>query len=165
MGAIDLTVVHAVSAFDAAHRRLVPGDLLSRSMNPALRVIALDHIVLKCADVDTTLAWYLDVLGLQPVRLAEWRAGDAPFPSVRVDDGTILDLIRADDAAVDDGVIDDGRLDHFCLVVAPTDLAALTRSGRFDVIAGPVTRYGARGNGTSIYVRDPDGAVVELRHY
>ena len=137
MGAIDLTVVHAVSAFDAAHRRLVPGDLLSRPMNPALRVIALDHIVLKCADVDTTLAWYLDVLGLQPVRLAEWRAGDAPFPSVRVDDGTILDLIRADDAAIADGVIDDGRLDHFCLVVEPTDLAALDPLGTLRRGRGP----------------------------
>ncbi|MDP2292380.1 MAG: VOC family protein [Actinomycetota bacterium] len=134
-------------------------------MSSAPRVIALDHIVLKCADVDTTLAWYVDILGLQPVRVAEWRAGSVPFPSVRVDCGTILDLVRADDAALGDGAIDDGRLDHFCLVVEPLDLAALAGSGRFDVVDGPVTRYGARGNGTSIYVRDPDGALVELRHY
>lgn len=133
-------------------------------MNTAPRVIALDHIVLKCADVDTTLAWYLDVLGLQPVRVEEWRRGEAPFPSVRVDDGTILDLVRAG-AGAGAGDDDDGRLDHFCLVVEPIDLAAVAGSGRFEVLEGPVSRYGARGDGTSIYVRDPDGAVVELRHY
>jgi len=38
-------------------------------------------------------------------------------------------------------------------------------SGRFDVVAGPATRYGAQGNGRSLYVRDPDGTVVELRYY
>ena len=57
------------------------------------------------------------------------------------------------------------RLDHVCLVIEPTDLDALAASGRFDVVGGPGRRYGARGNGTSLYVRDPDGTVVELRYY
>lgn len=120
-------------------------------------VTGLDHIVLACTDVDRTLAWYLDVLGLAPVRVEEWRAGTAPFPSARVDAGTIIDFIPGEPRT--------DRLDHVCLVVEPTDLAALAGSGTFDVIEGPVTRYGARGNGTSLYVRDPDGTVVELRHY
>ncbi|MGD9998656.1 MAG: VOC family virulence protein, partial [Ilumatobacteraceae bacterium] len=47
----------------------------------------------------------------------------------------------------------------------PTDLGELAASGRFDVLEGPVPRFGARGNGTSLYIRDPDGTVVELRHY
>jgi catechol 2,3-dioxygenase-like lactoylglutathione lyase family enzyme len=34
-----------------------------------------------------------------------------------------------------------------------------------DVVEGPVRRYGARGEGLSVYIRDPDGLVVELRHY
>jgi catechol 2,3-dioxygenase-like lactoylglutathione lyase family enzyme len=50
-------------------------------------------------------------------------------------------------------------------VVEPTDLAAVVASGRFDVVEGPVTRWGARGDGASIYVRDPDGNLVELRYY
>ncbi|MEQ1702269.1 MAG: VOC family protein [Ilumatobacteraceae bacterium] len=126
---------------------------------PLVTVVGFDHIVLKCADVETTLAWYLDVLGLQPVRVEEWRARTAPFPSVRVNATTIIDLIRRGDDPVD------GRLDHFCVVVEPTDLAALAASGVFDVVEGPDTRYGAQGDGTSLYVRDPDGTVVELRHY
>ena len=126
-------------------------------MEPSIRVSELDHIVLRCADVERTLAWYTDVLGLAPVRLDEWRRGEAPFPSVRINDGTIIDLVV--------GETIDGRLDHFCVVIEPTDLTAVAASGQFDVLDGPDTRYGARGNGTSLYVRDPDGTVVELRHY
>ena len=126
-------------------------------MEPSIRVSELDHIVLCCADVERTLAWYTDVLGLAPVRLDEWRRGDAPFPSVRINAGTIIDLVAGEPA--------DGRLDHFCVVIEPTDLTAVAQSGQFDVVDGPATRYGARGDGTSLYVRDPDGAVVELRHY
>ena len=126
-------------------------------MEPSIRVSELDHIVLRCADVERTLAWYTDVLGLAPVRLDEWRRGEAPFPSVRINDGTIIDLVV--------GETIDGRLDHFCVVIEPTDLTAVAASGQFEVLDGPDTRYGARGNGTSLYVRDPDGTVVELRHY
>ena len=127
-------------------------------MTTELRVTAMDHIVLKCRDIEATLAWYLGELGLSPVRIDEWRAGDAPFPSVRVSADTIIDLVAvpADQDPKND------RLDHVCLVIEPTDLDALAASGRFDVVGGPGRRYGARGNGTSLYVRDPDGTVVEL---
>ena len=79
------------------------------------------------------------------------------FPSLRVSESTIIDLVA--------GQPSDGRLDHFCLVVDPIDLDAMAASGEFEVVDGPGPRFGARGDGTSLYVRDPDGAVVELRHY
>jgi catechol 2,3-dioxygenase-like lactoylglutathione lyase family enzyme len=123
----------------------------------AVKVTRLDHIVLTCEDVERSLAWYTDCLGLRPERVDEWRRGEAFFPSVRVDDGTVIDLFP--------GPIDKGRLDHFCLVIEPTDLQAIVDSGRFDVLEGPVQRWGARGDGTSIYIRDPDGTTIELRHY
>ncbi len=126
-------------------------------MGTTLHVTGLDHIVLVCSDVERTLAWYCDLLGLDPVRVDEWRRGDVPFPSVRVDAGTIIDLIAGEPV--------DGRLDHFCLVVDPTDLDEIAASGEFAVVDGPARRFGARGDGTSLYVRDPDGTVVELRHY
>lgn len=127
---------------------------------PIVHVTGFDHLVLRCADVSTTLRWYLDVLGLEPVRVAEWERGEVPFPSARVDAGTIIDFIGRGDAGTARG-----HLDHLCLVVDPTDLGALASSGALDVVDGPATRYGARGNGTSLYVTDPDGTVVELRHY
>lgn len=126
-------------------------------MGTTLHVTGFDHIVLVCSDVERTLAWYCDLLALEPERVDEWRRGEAPFPSVRVDAGTIIDLIAGEPI--------DGRLDHFCMVIDPTDLDAIAASGEFTVVDGPARRFGARGDGTSLYVRDPDGAVVELRYY
>jgi catechol 2,3-dioxygenase-like lactoylglutathione lyase family enzyme len=123
----------------------------------AVTVTEFDHLVLHCQDVETTLAWYGENLGLAPVRLEEWRAGTVPFPSLRVNAHTIIDLLPGDTP--------DGRLDHICLVVEPLDLEALAASGQFEVLSGPGPRYGARGDGTSLYVRDPDGLTVELRYY
>jgi catechol 2,3-dioxygenase-like lactoylglutathione lyase family enzyme len=124
---------------------------------PDLRVVDVDHIVLNVADAERSLAFYGGELGLEPVRVDEWRRGEAPFPSVRVTATMILDLLETPRTGVNS--------DHFCLVVAPTDLAALAASGRFEVVDGPDRRYGAQGNGTSLYVLDPDGNTVELRHY
>ena len=130
---------------------------------PLVNVVAFDHVVLRCVDVERTLGWYIDLLGLAPVRVDEWRRGDAPFPSIRASEDTIIDLIDLIDLI--DGSPVDGRLDHLCLVVEPLDLDALAVSGAFDVVEGPARRSGARGEGTSLYVRDPDGLVVELRYY
>jgi catechol 2,3-dioxygenase-like lactoylglutathione lyase family enzyme len=77
-----------------------------------VKVLGLDHIVLRVADVERSLAWYRDDLGLEPERVAEWRRGEVLFPSVRIDKTTGID-----------------------------------------------------GDGLGLYVRDPDGNVVELRHY
>ena len=120
-----------------------------------IRVTGLDHLVINCADVERSLAFYCGELGLHPVRLDEWRSGRAPFPSARVDGSTIIDLLAAPRTGV--------NADHFCLVVEPVDFAAL--ADRFDVVDGPATRFGARGDGTSLYVRDPDDNTVELRYY
>jgi catechol 2,3-dioxygenase-like lactoylglutathione lyase family enzyme len=127
------------------------------TLRAVIEVQGLDHIVINCADVERSLAWYSDVLGLEPLRVEEWRRREAPFPSLRLDEGTIIDLFAADRSGV--------NVDHICLVVAPTDLDAVAASGRFDVRSGPAPRWGARGMGTSLYVHDPDGNTVELRHY
>ncbi len=124
-----------------------------------VHVTGLDHIVLNCADVERSLAWYCDRLGLTPVRVEAWRSGDAPFPSVRIDAHTIIDLLASDRSGV--------NVDHLCLVIDRTDLGALVASGDFEVIGdGPIDGlFGARGTATSLYVRDPDANTVELRCY
>lgn len=122
-----------------------------------IKVVALDHIVLNVSDVERALAFYCGRLGLAPERVDEWRRGEVPFPSARIDPGTIIDLLAAPRSGV--------NADHFCLVVEPTDWEAVKESGEFEIVDGPARRSGARGDGTSLYVRDPDGNMVELRHY
>src|SRR5690606_8042172 len=73
----------ALAAARTYHRRMI-------------HVRGFDHLVLRVADVERSLAWYLGVLGLEPVRVEEWRRGTVPFPSVRIDAGTIIDLLASD---------------------------------------------------------------------
>ena len=126
-------------------------------MSDDLHVTGLDHVVLNVADVERSLAFYCDELGLAPERVEEWRRGEILFPSVRVDAHTIIDLLAVPRTGE--------NADHLCLVVEPVDLEAVKESGRFEVVDGPATRFGARGDGTSLYVKDPDGNTVELRYY
>ncbi len=122
-----------------------------------LHATGLDHVVLTVVDVERSLAWYIGELGLTGVRVDEWRRGEVLFPSVRIDATTIIDLLPGERSGQ--------NVDHLCLVVEPVDLDALAASGDFDVVAGPSRLFGAQGEGVGIYVRDPDGNVIELRHY
>jgi catechol 2,3-dioxygenase-like lactoylglutathione lyase family enzyme len=125
-----------------------------------LRITGFDHLVLRCADVETALAWYVDTLGLAPVRVEEWRRGAVPFPSVRVSAGTIIDLIPTA------GVVTERNVDHFCLVADRATVDAIAADpGTFRIHGEPGVRFGAQGDGWSVYVDDPDGNVVEIRSY
>ena len=119
------------------------------------RATALDHVVLRVADARRSLAWYGDVLGLEPLRLAAWEAGEVLFPSVRIDAGTIIDLLEQ----APDGV----NVDHLCLVV--DDLDAVLAHPAAEVEQPPARLWGARGWGRAAYLRDPDGHRVEVRTY
>jgi catechol 2,3-dioxygenase-like lactoylglutathione lyase family enzyme len=125
-----------------------------------VRVTGLDHLVLRVSDVERSLAFYQGVLGLTGERVEQWRRGEAFFPSVRVNDDVIIDILAApaDHAGAE-------NVDHFCLVVEPTDWDAIVAAGTFEVVDGPDTRFGAHGDAQSLYVRDPDRNVVELRYY
>lgn len=126
-------------------------------MTTTVRVTGFDHLVLNVRDVERALEFYCGRLGLEPVRVERWRAGEVPFPSVRVTPDTIIDLVAKERG--------ESNVDHICLVVAPLDWPEVIDSGAFTVLEGPVERFGARGVATSIYVRDPDGNTVELRWY
>ncbi len=125
-----------------------------------MRVTGFDHLVLRVADIERSLAFYCGPLGLAPVRVAEWRAGQAPFPSVRVSGSTIIDLLEGPEPPAAGS-----NVDHFCLVVEPLDWQQVVASGEFTVLDGPGPRSGARGTAQSLYVADPDGNTVELRWY
>lgn len=125
-----------------------------------MRVIAFDHLVLNVADIERALAFYTGPLGLRPVRVEEWRAGKAPFPSVRVSPTTIIDLVKAPAERPQHP-----NVDHICLVVEPLDWQQVIDSGVFTILDGPGKRFGAQGTALSLYVQDPDGNTVELRWY
>jgi len=122
-----------------------------------VNVIGLDHIVLNVADAERSLGYYTEVLELTGERVEEWRRGEAPFPSVRIDDTTIIDLFVSERTG--------DNLDHFCLVLPAADWNEMVASRRVEILRGPSQVFGARGMGVSIYTRDPDGNTVELRHY
>ena len=122
-----------------------------------MKISQLDHIVLRVADIERSVRWYTELLGLEAVRLDEWRAGTAPFVSVRITDSTIIDLQV--------GQVTGTNVDHFALVVEDADLADIATSGAFGEVAPPRPLFGARGDGVGIYLRDPDGHGVELRSY
>ncbi|MFD1273298.1 VOC family protein [Streptomyces kaempferi] len=122
-----------------------------------MRVRAFDHLVLNVGDVERSLDFYTGLLGLEPVRVAEWRASKVSFPSVRITPESIIDLVGRPRAG--------SNVDHICLTVEPLDWDEFITSGTFTVLEGPVDRFGARGTATSVYVQDPDGNTVELRWY
>ena len=124
-------------------------------MRPKVQVTGLDHIVLRCADVERSLAFYVDELGLQPDRVDEWRRGEAPFPSVRITPTTIVDLFG--------GTPDGTNLDHVCLVIEPADLDEVAATFPGSVKGDHL--FGAQGYASSVYIKDPDGNTVELRAY
>ena len=121
-----------------------------------LQVVGLDHIVLNVADVEASLAFYCGELALEPVRVDEWRVGAVPFPSARISGDTIIDFVQ--------GIRSGENVHHFCLVVQPVDFAALIEDGELDA-SPPGPRFGAKGTGTAVTIRDPDGNTVEVRHY
>ena len=120
-----------------------------------VKVTGLDHIVLRCADTEKSLAFYCDTLGLEAERVDAWRRNEAPFPSVRLTPTTIIDLFG--------GGPDGTNLDHFCLVIEPTDLDALAAS--FPDAQRADHLFGAQGYASSLYIHDPDGNTIELRSY
>ncbi|MSQ26839.1 MAG: VOC family virulence protein [Dehalococcoidia bacterium] len=132
------------------------------------QITEMDHIVLNVADIDRSLAFYTNVLGLPAEREDEWRAGKIGFPSVRINADTIIDLMAGPVLGAATGQKTQGNLNHFCMVVAGADLAPALGHLAANGVAvhnGPVSRWGAHGRATSVYLLDPDGNEVELRCY
>jgi glyoxylase I family protein len=124
----------------------------------------IDHLVLRVTDLDKMLHFYCQALGCEIERrqdeigLVQLRAGRCLIDLVPVDGK----LGRAGGAAPGP----EGRnMDHFCLRVEPFDEAAIrSQMAQHGYAAGAVeSRYGAEGEGPSIYLSDPEGNVVELK--
>ena len=129
-----------------------------------IRIRDIDHIVLRVRDAERALAFYRDVLGCA----LETRRDDIGLIQLRAG-RSLIDLVPLTGklgAAGGAGPAEEGRnLDHFCVRVEPFDEPGLrAHLARHGVSAGPTEpRVGAEGAGPSIYIRDPDGNVVELK--
>lgn len=133
---------------------------------PLVKITELDHIGLRVKDVEASLRFYSELLGLKTERVDEWRKGEIGFPSVRLNADTLIDFFLSEKKV--DNTNKEINQDHFCLVIEHTDMGHLkTRLEELDVRihAGPGKRWGAHGDATSLYIYDPDQNVVELRHY
>ena len=129
-----------------------------------IRILGIDHIVLRVVDVERMLRFYCEALGCtlerqdEKLGLIQLRAGDA-----------LIDLVPLSGELGRAGGAPPGRegrnLDHFCLRLGEFDEAALrTHLGSFGIETGEAAmRRGAGGDGLSIYISDPEGNTVELR--
>jgi glyoxylase I family protein len=129
-----------------------------------LQIKQLDHLVLRVLDLRAMMHFYMDVIGCklekvqEKIGLYQLRAGSA-----------LIDLVPVDGPAGQKGGKPPGRearnLDHFCLQIEPFDgEAIIAHLKRHGAEPGPVeSRYGAAGQGPSIYVADPEGNMVELK--
>jgi catechol 2,3-dioxygenase-like lactoylglutathione lyase family enzyme len=123
------------------------------------KFLGIDHVVFRVTDMARTVGFYQDVLGLRVERIFERiglhqvRCGDNLIDLVAIKPGETLPPPAA------------RGIEHLCLSVdADLDelIAHVERKGH-PVFMGPMEVYGARGFGTSIYIRDPDGYEIELK--
>ncbi len=129
-----------------------------------IHIREIDHLVLRVVDLNPMLHFYCDVLGCtierrqESIGLIQLRAGRSLLDLVPIDG----ELGRAGGAAP---ALEGRNLDHFCFRVEPFDEAGIRRVlDAHGIAAGAAeSRYGAEGEGPSIYVKDPENNVVELK--
>jgi glyoxylase I family protein len=129
-----------------------------------IRIREIDHIVLRVVNLDSMLRFYIDALGCtierrqDEIGLVQLRAGRSLVDLVPVDGK----LGRMGGAAP---AIEGRNVDHFCFRVEPFDATAIHQHlTAFGINPGKVeSRYGAEGEGPSIYLTDPEGNTIELK--
>ena len=129
-----------------------------------IRIRDIDHVVLRVSDLDRMLRFYCDVLGCN----LERRKDDIGLVQLRAG-RSLVDLVPVDGELGRAGGAAPGReghnMDHVCFRLESFDETALSRHlSAHGVKPGRVvTRYGAEGDGPSMYVEDPEGNTVELK--
>ncbi len=131
--------------------------------SPPVEPIGFDHVNLKTRDMARAINFYTEILGMRLVRAERNDRGEIRFASIRVGD-MLIDLQPNDGDWSSDG----GGLNHVAILIEPTDLDALAEKLRgvgITITEGPVRRQGAFGYGQALYIEDPDGNGLELKHH
>ncbi len=129
-----------------------------------MTIEGLDHLAITVADVEATVAWYGRVLGAEPLYLDAWRAGKIPVVIIQVGASRLSVHSAAAPASPHAAVPTVGSVD-VCFRWSGPLSAAIDHLESCDaaIVEGPVPRPAADGQaGRSVYVRDPDGNLVEL---
>ncbi len=128
-----------------------------------MAIVGIDHLVVNTRDAERAIAFYRDVLGMEILRLDEFREGKVGFVSARVSQEIIIDIrpTKSEDAVTP-------NMDHFCLVLGPTDMNKLyeelkAKGIHMDGDVHPAC--GAQGMGQQFKIWDPEGIKIELRCY
>jgi catechol 2,3-dioxygenase-like lactoylglutathione lyase family enzyme len=132
-----------------------------------IKVSQFDHVNLNVRDVDRSLRFYRDVLGLPLVRRDVDAAGRVSFVAVKAGP-QIVDLRPAPDYEPPRPDPRTQGFNHLAFAIEPVDAEALVahlKDRGVEIQRGPVRNLGARGPGTALYVYDPDRYVVELKFY
>ncbi|MDI2029824.1 VOC family protein [Saccharopolyspora sp. TS4A08] len=120
----------------------------------------VDHLVLTVADVDRAVEFYRDVLGMEPVEFPGERR------AVRFGDQTIKLHASAElvEPTATHPVPGSANL---CFVTGQplSDVQEHLRTSEVRIEEGPVGRTGSKGPITSLYLRDPDGNLIEIARY
>ena len=130
----------------------------------AFTIQGIDHVVLRVVDVEGVIRFYQDVLGCA----VERRKDDLGLIQLRAG-RSLIDLVDVNGELGQKGGAAPGaearNMDHFCLRIDPFDEAQIRAHLRaHGVEAGELaTRYGAEGDGPSLYIQDPEGNTVELK--
>jgi catechol 2,3-dioxygenase-like lactoylglutathione lyase family enzyme len=123
----------------------------------------IDHIVFRVVDLEAMAHFYIDVLG------ARWEKKQEVIGLYQLRVGTsLIDLVPVAGKLGAMGGAAPGRegrnVDHVCFRVLPWDGAAiLDHLSRHGIVTDIVSRYGADGDGPSIYLHDPEGNMLELK--
>jgi catechol 2,3-dioxygenase-like lactoylglutathione lyase family enzyme len=129
-----------------------------------MKITGADHTNWRVKDLQRSLRFYRDVLGLEPFGLEEYHREERPIVSLRVTPTFILHL--SPDPSFEPGST--GGYDHLALVVEETDMEALAeylRTSGVEVERRSEGVVGAQGEGGALDVRDPDGYLIELKLY
>ena len=132
--------------------------------SPAIRIRDIDHVVIRVVDLERMIGFYRDALGCAVV----WRRPELGL--VHMSAGrSMIDLVPVDGMLGRKGGPPPGRdghnMDHLCLRVDPFEVDPIVAHLRAHGAAiGEIRpRFGAEGEGTSIYLTDPEGNTVELK--
>ncbi len=128
-----------------------------------MKITGADHTNWRVKDLERSLCFYRDVLGLEPFGLEEYHRGERPIVSLRVTSTFILHL--RPDPSFEPGPT--GGYDHLALVVE-NDVETLAKhlgDSGVEVERRLKGVVGAQGEGEALYVRDPDGYLIELKLY